>query len=219
MRGAKKNIDSLHYVTNAKRGVEIIGEVEQVLQAGLKWIQLRIKDNSIDFDSVARDVRKLCDRYNASLIINDRTDVAKNVDANGVHLGQEDMSVADARKILGPDKIIGGTANTIEQCANLELSGVDYIGLGPFSFTETKLNLSPILGIVGYQKIVPGGVPYEWNLMSLRTPVMAIGGIKLEHISSLRKDTGVHGIAVSGLIANAKDKRKIVEQINTIWNG
>ncbi len=87
---------------------------------------------------IAKEVKSVCDKYQTILIINDNAEIAKEIDADGVHLGKNDMSVAEARAILGKDKIIGGTANTVEDIEYLQSAGVDYIGLGPYKFTETK---------------------------------------------------------------------------------
>ncbi|MEX1000818.1 MAG: thiamine phosphate synthase [Crocinitomicaceae bacterium] len=206
-----KKIAQLHYITNGQTEEEILQEVQDVVDAGIDWIQLRIKNADIPFLEIAKKAREIC--RNSTLIINDKVDVAKAVNADGVHLGKEDMPVDKAREILGDDKIIGGTANDLADCLNLQLKGADYIGLGPYRFTKTKKKLSAVLGLEGYQKIVPCEEKYGSQLNSITLPVLAIGGIQLEDIEKLMNNTCLHGIAVSGLIYNADSKKDMARDI------
>jgi thiamine-phosphate pyrophosphorylase len=148
------------------------------------------------------------------LIINDRVEVAAAVDADGVHVGREDMSVREARRLLGESKIVGGTANTLEDIREHCLGGADYIGLGPYRFTATKKKLSPILGLDGYQRIMRA---MEADGMDI--PVMAIGGVGVADVGPLL-ETGVYGVAFSGLLVQAADRAGLVklleEEIKTI---
>ena len=136
---------------------------------------------------------------NATFIIDDRVELVKELHADGVHLGKNDMSIGEARKILGDDYIIGGTANTFEDVKALAAAGADYIGCGPFRFTTTKEKLSPVLGLEGYRQIVN-----EMKVHHINIPIVAIGGITKEDIPEIMK-TGVTGIAISGSILNAQD--------------
>lgn len=131
--------------------------------------------------------------------------MAKVCDADALHLGLTDMTVLEARKIF--NKKIGGTANTFEHIKQRCLEKVDYIGLGPFKFTTTKDKLSPILGLDGYVEIIN-----KMKTENLNVPIYAIGGIELQDIEAIMQ-TGVYGIAVSGLITNATNKKEIVKQI------
>ena len=141
-----------------------------------------------------------------TFIINDNVELAKEIEADGVHLGRADRNPAEAREISGDDFIIGGTANTFDDIVSLLEQGVDYIGLGPFRFTETKKNLSPVLGLEGIKNIVE-----TYRRTSLRQiPVIAIGGIKLNDVEDLIK-AGVHGIAVSSAINISEDKLAITQ--------
>jgi thiamine-phosphate pyrophosphorylase len=184
--------------------------IESALDAGVKLVQLRLKnipeETYIDFGYRAKE---LCVKHQAHLIINDNPLVAKKCNADAVHLGLDDMSVLEARKIV-PDKIIGGTANTFEHIIQRCAEKVDYIGLGPFRFTNTKEKLSPILGIEGYQTILQ-----QMKKGNLNTPVYAIGGIELKDIEQIIT-TGVYGIAVSGLLTHAANKENLVKEINKI---
>lgn len=199
-------IGRLQYITQGNSESTILGEVEDVLNAGMDWVQLRIKDEVLDIRSIASKVKELCEGK-ATFILNDYVAIAKELDIDGVHLGLEDMPLQEARNHLGKGKIIGGTANTLADCVNRCADGADYIGLGPFRTTTTKKKLSPILGLEGYQKILSN--------QRIEIPVVGIGGIQLDDISQLMNETALHGIAVSGLIANSDAKQETVNKIKT----
>jgi thiamine-phosphate pyrophosphorylase len=190
-------------------------QVEAACRAGIRLIQLRMKEASNEeFLQTAREAMKVCDAHGCLLIINDRVEVAAAVDADGVHVGREDMSVREARRLLGESKIVGGTANTLEDIREHCLGGADYIGLGPYRFTATKKKLSPILGLDGYQRIMRA---MEADGMDI--PVMAIGGVGVADVGPLL-ETGVYGVAFSGLLVQAADRAGLVklleEEIKTI---
>lgn len=208
-------ISHLHYISQTPH----TDHIQAACDAGCKWIQLRIKNESpAAVLPVAEAARAICDRYQARLIINDYPQVAVAVGADGVHVGKLDMTVAAARAIAGPGLVIGGTANTLEDILQHVQDGASYVGVGPFRFTTTKQNLSPILGLKGYQSIMQG-----LKERNISIPVIAIGGILAEDIPALL-ETGIHGIAVSGLISAAIDKRAVVHHIQaqlnqtTTWN-
>ena len=206
-------IDKLHFISQESETTSHIDSIKQALEAGCKWIQLRVKNQSEEtVKQYALEAKKLCDNYDAKLIINDFPQIAKDVDAYGVHLGLLDMPVADARKIVGDKLIIGGTANTFENILLRVKSGADYVGLGPFRFTTTKENLSPVLGLEGYQSILN-----NLQQAGVNIPIIAIGGIESNDISSLI-EAGVHGIAISGTIAKAEDKPAIVSELYALLN-
>lgn len=192
-------ISKLQYITPQPSGDNFFLMLENVCKAGCNWVQLRVKDASYDeYLSIAQQSKSICKKYDVTFIINDNVDIAKAVEADGVHLGKNDMSPRDARNILGP-KIIGGTANTFEDIKNLVHQGVDYIGLGPFRFTTTKKNLSPILGVQGYKHIID-----NCKSEGINVPIVAIGGIEPDDIDDIIH-TGVFGIAASGLISNCPE--------------
>lgn len=204
-----KNIHKLQYISQEKPFNSHLEAIENVLEAGCKWIQLRLKNKSEqEVISIAREAKRLCDKHQAILIINDYVKIAKEIDADGVHIGLNDMSVAEARTMLGKGKIIGATANTIEDIKMHLKSDPDYIGVGPYRFTQTKEKLSPILGIDGCQKILD-----EMKQLRLNIPVIAVGGITAEDLPELLK-TGIHGVAISGEINHAIDPRQKIEEIN-----
>jgi thiamine-phosphate pyrophosphorylase len=204
-----KQIDTLQYITSGTPA-EQIQQAQEACEAGIRWVQLRVKNESPETVlATALKVKAICKQYNATFILNDHLDIAKIVDADGVHLGKEDSSPLTARKVLGSTKIIGGTSNTIEDIRQLVASGVDYIGLGPFRFTTTKEKLSPIIGRDGYaaiQKIC--------RTENITTPIIAIGGITNDDVDEII-ETGMYGIAVSAVITNAIDKK---ETIRSFYN-
>jgi len=200
--------NKLQYISQGNTVEEQTRNIHQALDGGCKWVQLRFKNHSADVTfGLAEAAKILCEEYLANFIINDNVYLAQQIAADGVHLGLTDMSIKEARSILGDTKIIGATANTFEDIQNHIQNGCDYIGLGPFRFTTTKENLSPILGLEGYQTILN-----EMKKNELTTPVYAIGGIGLDDIPALM-ETGIHGIAVSGLITQSENKKKTIKQL------
>ena len=186
------NISNVQYITDTTQGLE------PLLKAGLNWVQLRVKNRSEkDMYNMADSFVALCEKYKVYSIINDFPKLAKKVGADGVHLGKEDMSPTEARDLLGKDFIIGGTANTFANVEALYDARVDYIGLGPLRLTDTKKNLSPVLGLEGYTEILQ-----SCQANSIRIPIIAIGGITVEDLEALY-DIGLHGVAVSGAIKRA----------------
>lgn len=200
-------IAKLHYITQPVEGKNIQQIVKDTCEGGTDWVQVRIKKKSYeDWKQEALQAQKICKEYHAKLIINDNVQLAKEIEADGIHLGKQDMSPIEARNILGNDVIIGGTANTFEDVKKLADAKVDYIGLGPFRFTSTKQNLSPILGIEGYQEIIN-----RCQAENIHIPIIAIGGIKKEDISGLLA-IGCHGIAISSAINLAQNPTKSTQE-------
>ena len=195
-----KEIARLHFITIDHPAVSHADQAIRAYKAGCKWVQLRMKDRSPD--EIEKEVRKILPvarAYDAVLLINDHTEMVLRTGAHGVHLGQNDMSPIEAREILGPEYIIGGTANTLEDVICLIENGVDYVGLGPYRFTTTKKKLSPTLGKDGYTQILT-----ELNRLDLKMPIIAIGGILDNDIESLMH-TGIYGIAAAGAIMAGND--------------
>lgn len=199
---AKIPLDSfqLQFISHQNEKMTYLDGIREALAGGCKWIQLRMKGaTDEEVRPIALKVKELCKEQNATFLIDDRVELVKEVGADGVHLGKNDMPIAEARKILGDDFIIGGTANTFEDIKAHYEAGVDYIGCGPFRFTTTKEKLSPILGLEGYREIIQ-----KMKAENIDIPIVAIGGITKEDIPEIMK-TGVNGIALSGSILNAKD--------------
>jgi thiamine-phosphate pyrophosphorylase len=193
-------LKKIQYISQGDSPEQQLANISKALDAGCKWIQLRYKNKSIEeVRTLAIMAQKICKAYDATFIINDHLQVASEINADGVHLGLEDISVKEARILLKENKIIGGTANTLEDVLQRVNEKCDYIGLGPFRFTTTKEKLSPILGIEGYQEILK-----ELKNRIIDIPIYAIGGIEIEDFEKLEQ-AGVYGVAVSGLITHHKN--------------
>jgi len=202
-----KNISRLHFITDGSENIFESGVTD------IDWIQLRIK--SKEAETVKQKVlalKSICARNNARLIINDYAEIAKETGAHGIHLGKEDMSISSARKLLGDEIIIGSSTNSFEDILKGCNDGADYLGLGPFRFTNTKTNLNPILGLNGFETIMN-----EYHRAHLRIPVIAIGGITPEDMEPLLQ-LGIYGVAVSSAIHLSKNKTQTVRNFLTVLN-
>jgi thiamine-phosphate pyrophosphorylase len=201
--------NKLQYISQGNTVEEQLYNIRRALDNGCEWIQLRFKtQNTLDLFNLAESAKILCDVYSATFIVNDNVHLAQQLNADGVHLGLSDMNIEEARRILGDTKIIGGTANTFEHILQRTTEKCDYIGLGPFQFTTTKEKLSPILGLEGYRSVIE-----KMKTDKINIPLYAIGGILLENVESLMT-TGIHGIAVSGLITQSKNLKNLITQLN-----
>lgn len=190
----------IQFISHYTDRYSYLDSISMALQGGCKWIQLRMKDATPDeIRPIAIEAKAMCKTAGATFIIDDHVELVKEVNADGVHLGKNDMPISEARALLGPDFIIGGTANTFEDVVHHYQSGANYIGCGPFRFTTTKQGLSPILGLEGYTTIVNKMKDNGINL-----PIVAIGGITADDIPAIMK-TGVTGIALSGTVLRAED--------------
>ncbi|MGQ7946284.1 thiamine phosphate synthase [Flavobacterium sp. WC2509] len=201
--------NKLQYISQGESVEEQLYNIHQALDNGCDWIQMRFKHQKPKKAfALAEAVKFLCEEYLANFIINDNVHLAKQFAADGVHLGLSDMDVTEARAILGKTKIIGATANTFEDIVKQVNNGCDYIGLGPFQFTKTKTNLSPILGLEGYRSIIS-----KMEQAKIDIPLYAIGGITMQDIDPLI-NTGIHGIAVSSIITKSNHKIDLIKQLN-----
>lgn len=190
----------LQFITHFTDTYSYYDSARMALEGGCRWIQLRMKDASADeLEQEALRVQSLCKSYGATFIIDDHVELVRKLHADGVHLGKSDMPIAEARRMLGTHFIIGGTANTFDDVRRHHEAGADYIGCGPFRFTTTKKNLSPIVGLEGYRSIVS-----HMKEAGIRLPIVAIGGITFEDIPAIM-ETGVTGVALSGTILRAAD--------------
>lgn len=203
----------LQFITHTTERYGYVEGAIEALNGGCKWIQLRMK--GADADDIRHAVDKLkplCQEKEAILILDDHVELTSQLDIDGVHLGKNDMPPAEARALIGEKYIIGGTANTFEDIKNLVAQGVDYIGLGPFRYTETKQNLSAILGIEGYKNILS-----QCRAAGITTPIVAIGGIEPDDIPTIMQ-TGVSGIALSGAILRSDNPAETTHKIITTLN-
>lgn len=200
----KKNDLLLYAVTDRRwlHGSTLYEQVKQALEGGVTMLQLREKKISgQQFLKEAIKIRQLCAAYQVPLIINDNVWIAQEADADGVHIGQEDMDIGTARRILGPHKIIGVSARTTEQAVRAFAQGADYLGTGAVFPTGTKQDAQAIT----YEQLtaVCKAVPI---------PVAAIGGITKENLNSLA-GSGICGIAVVSAIFAQEDIRQAAKQL------
>lgn len=188
----------LQFITNTEVKLPVVEQIEQALAGGCRWIQIRMKDApDEEIAEVVRAVKPKCVETEAFLILDDRVDLAKDLDVGGVHLGKDDMPPSQARMKLGPAAVIGVTANTFDDIKAVSGLDIDYLGIGPFRDTATKKNLAPILGADGIRDIC-----LAMRESGITIPAVAVGGIRIEDVENLML-TGISGIAVSGAIAGA----------------
>lgn len=190
----------LQFITNTEAKASPAEQIKGVIAGGCRWVQIRMKDASDEeIGKVVDEVKPLCIETETFLILDDRVELAKTLDVGGVHLGKHDMLPSKARMLLGPAAVIGVTANTIEDIKAVRSLDIDYIGMGPYAYTQTKKNLSPVLGIEGIRNLCTDMERLEINISHV-----AVGGIRLEDAAPLI-EAGANGIAVSGSIAFAED--------------
>jgi thiamine-phosphate pyrophosphorylase len=195
----------LYLVTdrNQTAGRDLLYVLEQALEGGVKAVQLREKDLSArELFLLSEKTRKLCQAYDAALLINDRVDVALAADADGVHLGQASMPVTTARTLLGPHKMIGASTHSFEEASHAEQSGANFILFGPVHFTASKAGYGAPQGLQALKTIVD----------NTSLPVYAIGGVKPENVESI-KATGVRGVALISAVMSATDPKGTTEEI------
>ena len=199
---------AIQFITHETETVGYVEGARMALEGECRWIQLRMKDASDDeVSEAAAEIQPMCKAHDAIFLLDDRVELAKELKADGVHLGKNDMPVDEARRVLGEEFIIGGTANTFEDIERLARQGADYIGCGPFRFTTTKKNLAPVIGIEGYRDIIE-----KMEAAGIDLPVVAIGGITADDIDDILA-TGVRGIAVSGTVLRAENPVAMMKQI------
>ena len=167
-----------------------------MLQGGARFLQLRIKDRpASEFVDIARAVKQLTDAAGASLIVNDRADIAKLIGAAGVHVGQQDLPAREARAVLGPDKLVGLSTHNLEQVQAATRAGdADYIGYGPIFTTGSKMNPDPVQGLDGLRIA----------RAATALPIVAIGGISEATMAGVMK-AGADAVAMIGEIVRASD--------------
>lgn len=201
----------LQFISHYTDKITYLDSIDLALRGGCKWIQLRMKNATVDeIRPIALKAQEMCRKADATFIIDDHVDLVKEIHADGVHLGKNDMPINEARRILGPEFIIGGTTNTFEDVEMHYRNGADYIGCGPFRFTTTKEKLSPTLGLEGYRDIIA-----RMQAANINIPVVAIGGITADDIPAIMA-IGINGIALSGTILRADDPVKETRRILSI---
>ncbi|SFZ91621.1 thiamine-phosphate pyrophosphorylase [Flaviramulus basaltis] len=182
-------IPKLHYISQGNSPKEHLENIQKACTSGAELVQLRLKNISEKkLLKLAKEAREITSHFQTRLIINDHYKIAKEVKADGVHLGKTDASPTIARKHLSTWQIIGGTANTLQDCETLIGKEVDYISLSPFRVTKNKDNLNSALGLSGYTSII--------EALKTETPIIGFGDITIEDVKDIL-ETGVSGIAVS----------------------
>ncbi|WP_282126893.1 thiamine phosphate synthase [Marinifilum flexuosum] len=201
---------NLYLVTDKElaNGKALEDIVEEAVKGGVSMVQIREKEaNSKDFYQLADTVKKVLEKYKVPLIINDRLDIALAVDADGLHIGQSDLPYHVARKILGPNKIIGLSVENIEQARQANQLDVDYIGLSPVFSTQTKNDIAKPLELDGVKEIMSFS----------KHPAVAIGGINSTNTADIIK-AGADGIAVVSAIVCAEDPCNAAKELKEIVN-
>ena len=203
----------VQFISHYSERYNYLDSIQLALDGGCRWIQLRMKDATDDeVRPIAIEAQKLCRTYGATFVIDDRVFLVHELQVDGVHLGKNDMPIREARQILGPDYIIGGTANTFEDVKAHYEASANYIGCGPFRFTTTKQKLAPVLGLDGYRHIIS-----QMRAANINIPIVAIGGIIESDIPAILQ-TGITGIALSGTVLRAANPIEEMKRIINITN-
>jgi thiamine-phosphate pyrophosphorylase len=187
-------------------GRDLLWVLEQALDGGVQAVQLREKNlDGKQLFLLAEKIRALCARYQAALLINDRIDVARAVDADGVQLGNASLPIEIARELLGADRMIGASTHSLDEARGAERSGADFVLFGPVYFTPTKAAYGAPQGLAALKKIVE----------NIALPVYAIGGIKSANVQAVM-DAGVRGIALISAVMAATDPKMASEKIKNL---
>ena len=186
------SIPKLHYIAQGNSSKELLENIQKAATSGAELVQLRFKNVSEKkFLKIATAAREITSHFQTRLLLHDNYKIAKEIKADGVHLGKTASCPTIARKHVYSWQVIGGTANTYQDCETLLVKEVDYISLGPFRGTVTKDNIPPVLGLNGYTAII--------KALETETPIIGVGGITTADVTALL-ETGISGIAVSGEI-------------------
>jgi len=207
-----KTVDYTLYLATDRpllQGRDLFKVVEEAVRGGVTVVQLREKEaSSQEFYNIALRMKQLTNKYGVPLIINDRLDIMLAVDADGLHLGQDDLPLPVARKLIGPGKILGWSVSDSEKAREGEKLGADYLGAGAVFATGTKTDAGKPIGLEELGKIKN----------SVRIPVVGIGGINEKNITRV-KDTGVDGVCVISAILAKDDATKASRELSDLWNG
>lgn len=200
-------IPKLHYISQGNTPKEHLENIQKACSSGAELVQLRLKNTTEKTVlKTAQEAREITAHFQTRLLINDDYKTAKEVKADGVHLGKTDTCPTSVRKHIYTWQMIGGTANTLQECNRLLEKEVDYISLGPFQMTRTKENTPPVLGLAGYTTII--------DALKTKTPILAVGGITTDAVVDLLL-TGVSGIAVSEAITQNFNSIRTFNQLLT----
>ncbi|MGV8814178.1 MAG: thiamine phosphate synthase [Gelidibacter sp.] len=198
-------IPKLHYISQGNSPKEHLENIQKACSSGAELVQLRLTNVSDKkYLKLAEEAREITSHFQTRLIINDNYKIAKTVKADGVHLEASEVCPTVVRDYLFSWQMIGGTANTLQDCETLISKDVDYIGLGPFRFTATKEHLPTILGLSGYSAIM--------DVLDTKTPIIGVGGITTDDVADILA-TGISGLAVSGAITRDFNSIKLFNQL------
>jgi len=203
-----KPIGKLHVLTDTVLQTRFshVELARLAINGGADAIQFRQKSGSTrEMIETAREMRKICAENGATFIVNDRVDVAIAAEADGVHLGQDDFPIPVARKLLGDDVIIGGSASTIEEARQCLLEGADYVGFGPVYPTTSKDDANPVTGIPILKQVVK----------AISLPIIVIGGVSAENVPEVMR-AGAHGIAVISAVCCQDDPEKATRALHRV---
>jgi len=200
----KKYISKFHYLTQDLPNRSHVEQAAIACEAGANWLQYRCLTKSDDeLVEEINQIADICDEWGMTLIITNHYHLLSEVDAQGVHIEDFDADFAAIRWHIGEDKTLGGSATNIEALLKVQSTGVvDYCGYGPFAYTDTKPNNSPLLGYEGYR---------ELQKYSIEIPAIAVGGIQLTDVENLLQ-TGVYGMAVSAAVNKAIDPGRAIKE-------
>lgn len=195
-----KYIEQLQYITHDIPGFSHVEQTQRACEAGAKWIQYRcLTKTDEELLSEISLIAEICDDWGTTLIVTDHVHLNGQADIQGFHIEDLDADFRALRKAMGADITLGGSANSIESLMRLNEEGADYVGFGPFSVSETKVNDYPLIDLEGYRTAIKA-----LNSANIQVPVLAVGGIKIYDVQALMQ-SGVYGIAVSGAIHQADD--------------
>ena len=190
------------------QGRDLLWVLQQALDGGVEAIQLREKDlGGRELFFLAEAARKLTQSYHARLLINDRIDLALAVDADGVHLSTASIPIESARALLGRQRLLGASTHSLEEAAEAERNGADFVVFGPVYFTPSKAPYGVPQGLAALKKVVE----------KISLPIYAIGGIKPENIADARR-TGVRGVALISAVMSAADPENATKEILKLFN-
>ncbi len=202
----KKYIEKLHFITHDIPQHSHVAQTQLACEAGAKWIQYRCLTKTDDeLLSDINLIAEICDDWGATLIVTDHIHLKGKADIQGFHIEHMDADFIALRAQIGDQYTLGGSANTVENLIRLAKEGADYAGFGPFQFTTTKPNNSPLLGVKGYADAIT-----KLNAEPITLPILAVGGVTLKDVPSLLA-TGIYGIAASSAIHQAEDLREAYE--------
>ena len=203
----------LQFITNSDSQINVVDQIKGAIAGGCRWIEVNMKDASDDdIKCVINEVKPICQESESILILNDRVELVKELELDGVHLDKGAMLPTQAREILGAGPIIGVAANSFSDISQIRYFDIDYISVGPYKHPESSTADSPIVSTDDYASIMA-----QIHEQQIELPIVAFGDIETTDIQGLWA-TGINGIAVSNAIANANDISAQTAQFISLLN-